>query len=108
MKGYELYSWPLDGEWQFVLLTGTNRLKTFAEVSSSDGVVQGVEALKGELARLPEGESVFWSAWRVAGTHMPPDGMVDAVRRYCEEIGVEFHVDGAPSEASAAGDIASS
>jgi len=29
VKGYELYSWRSGGTWQFTLITGTNRLKTY-------------------------------------------------------------------------------
>jgi hypothetical protein len=28
MKGWELYSWPVDGEWHYTLAVGTNRGKT--------------------------------------------------------------------------------
>jgi hypothetical protein len=93
MKGYELYSWPSQGDWRFALLVGTNRLKTLDEVTSSDTAVRGVEALKRELARLPKGEPVFWSSWHVPGLTLPPDEIVDLVRGYCQGLGVELHVD---------------
>jgi hypothetical protein len=91
-KGYELYSWPGQEDWHFALLVGTNRLKTYDEVISSDAVVQGVEALKNELAGLPQGEIVFWTAWHVSGMAIPPDQIVDLVRAYCQEIGLELYV----------------
>jgi hypothetical protein len=56
-------------------------------------VVQGVEALKSELVRLSKGEPVFWSAWHVSGMAIPPDEIADLIRAYCQEIGVELHVD---------------
>ena len=46
MKGYELYSWKSRGEWLFSLLIGTNRLKTFREVSSRKIRVPGVRAAR--------------------------------------------------------------
>ncbi|MEK0337566.1 MAG: hypothetical protein QQN41_09055, partial [Nitrosopumilus sp.] len=38
MKGYELYSFPVQSEeeWYFTLITGTNRLKTFPEITSDE------------------------------------------------------------------------
>jgi hypothetical protein len=36
MKGYELYSWreKSSGDWYFALLPGTNRLKTYDEITA--------------------------------------------------------------------------
>ena len=34
LKGYELYSWQAGGEWLFTLTTGTNRIKSFEEITS--------------------------------------------------------------------------
>ena len=39
MKGYELYSWKVGTDWNYTLITGTNRPKTFEEVSAATGVV---------------------------------------------------------------------
>ncbi|HEY94546.1 MAG TPA: hypothetical protein G4O15_06360 [Dehalococcoidia bacterium] len=68
MKGYELYSWREGDEWQFKLITGTNRTKTLQEiVNNTDEIsefvdirVTGVDALLTLLHKLPDGESVFW------------------------------------------------
>lgn len=71
LKGYELYSWESkEGEWCFCLVTGTNRLKTEKEIRTFEKVIQGgwvkitikgVPAIKELLAKLPKGNSVFWS-----------------------------------------------
>jgi hypothetical protein len=70
MKGYELYSWQQDGQWHFTLITGTNRNKTLEEIISpsntvtEDGWVQihvvSVDEIKAVLARMPQGEEVYW------------------------------------------------
>ncbi len=58
-KGMELYSWQNSaGEWQYILLPGTNRGKTFEEIQVSPLDLDGI---KTALAALPEGESVFWT-----------------------------------------------
>ena len=36
MKGWELYSWQSSDGWYFALVEGTNRLKTFEEISAPD------------------------------------------------------------------------
>ena len=69
-KGYELYSWREGDEWRFTLITRTKHNKSCAEIaaagdsSTGDGWVRvgvaGVDAIKGVLGRLPQGESVFW------------------------------------------------
>ncbi len=108
MKGYELYSWREGSEWRFTLITGTNRLKTYEEITTpgdtvtAEGwvkiTVTGVEALKALLARLPRGEWVFWAgeAWGEQ-THegaegnlaQPDQALVDDIARYCWQLGIE-------------------
>ncbi len=107
-KGWELYSWQEDGEWQFRLITGTNRNKTpeeiLAEASTTDGLmsirVAGVERLLSVLAKLPEGEEVIWLEGHVltaepeSGTKitLADDHTVSLVRNYAEKRGLKLAV----------------
>jgi hypothetical protein len=111
-KGYELYSWPAgDGkEWQYVLITGTNRLKTYEEIVSAENAVSEIgwvrvsatatEGLKGLLSQLPDGESVTWigEEWMeqmgVPGGNiqLPDNEVIDEIERYCRQEGVELSV----------------
>lgn len=84
MKGYELYSWNVRGEWYFSLLVGTNRLKTNKEVTSSKVRVKGIEALKILLNQLASGEEVSWSAVLVSRMNLPPDKIIQEIKIYCE------------------------
>jgi hypothetical protein len=93
MKGWELYSWQMQGEWYFSLVAGTNRLKTLEEVSSPDVRVRGVDALKTELDELARGEQVFWLEQRVAGVVRPPDEMFESIQSYCAERDIRLEVD---------------
>jgi hypothetical protein len=71
-KGVELYSWKdKEGQWVFVLLDGTNRLKTEAEVKGTKNPSRGVEELKKALARLAVGEQVVWTH-PIDGFEFPP------------------------------------
>lgn len=79
MKGYEVYCWYDEEQesWHYTLITGTNRLKTYKEVTDEEDTitsggwvkitVTGEDALKTLLARLPEGEEVVWrdESWLV-------------------------------------------
>ena len=57
-KGMELYGWTDEqGEWQFALLAGTNRLKTVNEVQAE---TMDLTSLKQKLCELSISESVFW------------------------------------------------
>jgi hypothetical protein len=111
-KGYELYSWYDGGagEWQYVLITGTNRLKTYEEMVlgesqvAGDGwvriAVKGTIQLKALLARLPRGEQVAWRGgeWlRRAGQssgeiRLPPETVIDEIQSYCHRRGVKLEV----------------
>lgn len=72
MKGYEVYSWSVEdtGKRRYTLVTGTNRSKTWEEISApestmtADGwvkiTVEGDGALQSLLDRVPKGDEVVW------------------------------------------------
>ncbi|MCP4537888.1 MAG: hypothetical protein GY832_12155 [Chloroflexi bacterium] len=93
MKGYELYSWQVQDEWHFALVVGTNRIKTYEEISSLEASVQGSEALKRELDKLPGGEQVIWSTQWVPNTTLPPDEVIDEIKAHCEQRGIQLVVE---------------
>ncbi len=105
MKGYELYSWPVDDDWHFTLITGTNRLKTMEEITTGEDVIDtggwvrisvvGVDSLREVLRRLPAGETVFWvGGWYLFfdKLSLPPQAVIDEVRVYCQELGLDLSV----------------
>jgi len=93
MKGYELYSWEENGTWYFSLLVGTDRLKTPVEVKDESIRLASVERLLTELGYLQQGENVFWSAFRVEGTAMPPDQIINRVSDYCTAKGIQLNIE---------------
>jgi hypothetical protein len=107
MKGYELYSWQTDGKWSFALMTGTNRLKSVAEITTGTDTVDdwvrlsanSIEEIKQHLRRLPRNEDVFWIGKQTrekfqvpAGPlDLPPAEIVDAIKEYCKELGLNLY-----------------
>ena len=57
-KGQELYSWKQGGHWNFALLMGTNRNKSWAEIEKAS--LGDVDQLEKRLDTLPGGEMIFW------------------------------------------------
>ena len=110
MKGYELYSWTVGSEWYFTLMTGTNRLKAYDEITSGENTVSedgwvkvtvaGVDSIKAVLGQVPAGEQVIWMGKerleQVQGIEgdltLPGREIVDEIEWYCEESGIELHV----------------
>jgi hypothetical protein len=108
LKGYELYSWEEVGRWHFTLITGTDRAKTIEEITSEGESVSetgwvkiqvvGVDAIKGVLSRLPEGESVFWCDELHIGQstetdlQLPPEEIAHAIEEYARQCGLGFVV----------------
>lgn len=112
MKGYELYSWyaQQEGKWYYTLITATNRLKTWEEITSQEDVVTGewwgkitirdIRELEAVLERLPPDTSVTWcgpQALERSGTQpgdlaLPPESVIDEVKAYCEETGVQLQI----------------
>jgi len=109
MKGYELYSWSVDNLWYFTLITGTNRLKTYEEITTVENTednegwvkitVKNTAALKELLERLLSGENVLWigdNRVSAAGDNpdfsLPSQSIVQEIETYCMELGVELSV----------------
>ena len=93
MKGYELYSWQEGEHWYYSLLPGTNRIKSFDEISVEEVRLPDSEALMMELGRLPPGEWVYWTSQRVPGTGLPAGEILAQVRDYCEQTGLLLEIE---------------
>lgn len=101
MKGYELVSWQTGDDWNFTLVTGTNRSKAFEELMdpasevTSDGwvkiTVSGVDQVKKVLGLLPANSDVFWGGMSLAGQvpegtvyfSYPPLAMMNEIADFC-------------------------
>lgn len=87
-KGMELYSWlPAGKDWHFSLLPGTNRLKSVPEIKAEETAIAGSDDLKVRLARLAEGESVFWQH---LAEESFPEGMAQDLQAYCDGLRVKL------------------
>ena len=101
MKGYELYSWKVKGRWHYSIHAGTNRAKSYEEITSSGAERIGIEALKDELKKLPKGEEVFWRSAAHPGVkkpltkgspilELPSRKRIKYVRAYCSKLGIRL------------------
>lgn len=86
MKGYELYSWQENNQWNFSLLVGTNREKTLEEIKASDTTLRGIDALTSALEQMPSGQHITWSSRETLS--FPPDDIIEQVKRDCEDKGL--------------------
>lgn len=108
MKGYSLFSWQVEEDWYFTLVTGTNAGIAFEEiiapgnVVSGDGYVKvtvvGMDDLKQLLSRLPAAEEVIWSGMDLGGQvpegtiylTLPPQEIIDELTAYCVSLGIKL------------------
>ena len=104
-KGVELYSWKVETDtWVFVMLTGTNRLKSEDEIKNSKGRIEGVGALKRALAKLAVNEELFW-AHRVEGFDFPPQAIKDKISAAAKKAEINLWIaDGGDSQVSQTAD----
>jgi hypothetical protein len=82
MKGYELYSWEVKGEWYFSILVGTNREKTLEEIQSSDVAMRGIDELEAALKSIPAGQYITWNVFDPLA--FPPEDLIDQVVGLCK------------------------
>lgn len=108
MKGYELVSWQVDEGWNYTLITGTNREKTFEELISPGNTVDengyvkltvsGLPQIKQVISHLPAGEQIIWSGITLddqvtEGTlyfAYPPHEVILELFMYCQERGIDL------------------
>ena len=83
-KGWESYVWQKDGDTNFSLLEGTNRLKTDEEIAKA--AVKGIEAIKPKLDELKPGQEVVVLGKNRGDT--PPKDQVSKVQEYGKKIGL--------------------
>jgi hypothetical protein len=87
-KGMELYSWKPEGkDWHFSLLVGTNRQKSDEEIRKSEQAIVGMDELKKRLAKLAEGEQVFWK--NLAKEPIPEQTAKD-LKSFCDGIKIKL------------------
>ena len=108
-KGYELYSWSVGDDWYFTLITGTNRNKTLAEITSQESIfeqdgrvkitVLGIHELLLVLDRLPSSEQIFWLDGKrldvsedISKIVIPPGDVVDQVLKHSSQRGLELEI----------------
>ncbi len=91
MKGWELYSWQQADNWDFSLVPGTNRIKTYEEITSEKSKI-GLETLKHELGQLAKDEEIFWLINQVSNMSLPPNEIVDKVKTYCTEYNLKLYI----------------
>jgi hypothetical protein len=106
MKGWELYSWQQDGKWKFSLLGGTNRAKSWSEVSAptgADGLTSQTDlaVVRGWFARMPKDADVFWAgpgavnvdAQAGARLAYPPDDVFNSLDQAAKDAGLRLQAD---------------
>lgn len=108
-KGYELYSRQVGREWYFYLTEGTDRVKTYDEITAAENlipearvryVVRGVHDIEATLEQIPTETCVLWMGPRTlkqigvrpGDLALPPHKVVREVQTYCQEVGVHLEV----------------
>ena len=109
MKGWELYSWPADVEgcnqWNYALLPGTNKLKSYGEVTSDTVLkVTGKKQLKLLLSKFPNNEHILWvgekwlsNVWgptniNYGNLRLPSSTVLDEIKRHCIQTSLQLTI----------------
>ena len=101
MKGYELYSWKVKGRWHYAVMAGTNRAKSYDEITARENERIGISALTSELKRLPRGETLLWRSAAPAGVskprvkgspilELPSRQRIKRIKAICEKLGLRL------------------
>jgi len=92
LKGYELYSWHDEKKgWQFVVMTGTNELKTEKQVKGAATIYTGSDKMLEGLNKLPKGVTVAWSH-NIKGFEYPPEAELKSIREAAKAANIDLRV----------------
>lgn len=100
-KGYELYSWKQDGAWYYSVLPGTNRAKSYDEITSAAVAKKGSKGVEKSLEALPRGAQIFWrtdlhpgvakpAGEKVPLIKLPSSKKIQKVKDYCDKFGLKL------------------
>ena len=100
-KGYELYSWKVKGRWHYSILAGTNRAKSYDEITSRKAERIGTGALVAELKKIPKGEEIFWRSAAHPGVErprakdapvleLPSRKRIKRIKAICDKLGIRL------------------
>ena len=89
-KGVELYSWKMGDDWVFVLLDGTNALKSKERIKAGNPI-KGAEGIKKALGRLAVGEQVFWTS-PVKEFEFPPEAVRKEIEKSAKEAKIVLSI----------------
>ncbi len=87
---YELYSWQEGESWEFVLISGTTRLSSFKEITSTYNSIAGTDGLLRVLDTLPRGTTIFWNLRQIDGFEFPSGGTLDRIEQAAENRGINL------------------
>lgn len=91
MKGYDLVSWNDASQgWFYVLVPGTNRLKSRLEILSSPDKTLSLDVVKFRLASLAAGQTVIWQSLPGEASFQPSPEAVREIRTYAESRGLQL------------------
>ena len=101
VKGYLLFTWKEKGQWHYSLLPGTNRERTYAEITSPARVNIGTSSFQSALRRLPKGTEVLWQSDAPPGIKRPGSvetisfkhpsrKRIERIRKFCDELGIKL------------------
>jgi hypothetical protein len=98
MKGWELYSWTNGNDFNYSLLPGTNRLKSYNEIIGNKLIVFGKDSLIMLLDKLPANENVFWIGknclQRIRDEYfsLPDNNTINSIKTHCSQKGLVIYV----------------
>ncbi len=107
IKGWEIYSWPSGNDRYYSILIGTNRIKTYEEVTSDEPsamhliTITGIDTLRLVLARFPEseyidliGKTCLQNCWggNYGNLSLPPQNQIDDIILFCTQKKLNLQV----------------
>jgi len=101
IKGWELYSWFDRTNWKYSILVGTNRVKTYDEVTTNEIQVTGEDSLNMILDKFPENEVISWfgSNWLKQiwsedpkNLSLPPEPIIKIIQQFCDSKKLQLQI----------------
>src|SRR5436190_11679065 len=88
--GFELYSWQSKGTWRYAVMEGTTTVHSASVIQAPRTRLKNITYLKGRLATLQPGETVYWRHQAARGFGLPSKEIVEDLRRYADGLQIKL------------------
>jgi hypothetical protein len=102
-----LYSWQAGSNWNYAVLEGTTTVRPLKQIQTPKNRLKGISYLKGRIAGLPAGETLYWREDKSRGLRLPSKEMILEINQFAKASHIRLLLPGQTTASKASEEIES-